>query len=91
MNTGITKKTILYSLISLWVFFSIVYIANDIWLNYRNVQMVRAYEQGKEQGRAETITSLLREAEKCEPVPIFIGEKETRLIEIGCPGVNLGQ
>ena len=87
----IIKKTILYSLVFLWVVFSIVYIANDIWSDYKNVQMTRVYEQGKEQGRTETITSLLREAEKCEPVPIFIGEKETRLIKIGCPGVSLKQ
>jgi hypothetical protein len=84
-------KAILYFLVFLWVVFSIVYIVNDVWSEYKNVEMTRAYEQGKEQGRAETITSLLREAEKCEPVPIFIGEKETQLIKIGCPGVSFGQ
>lgn len=81
MNISFTPKTILYFLVFLWIVFSVVYIVNDIWINFKNVQMGQAYEQG----RADTINVLIQEAEKCQSFSVFSGEKEIQLIKIGCP------
>jgi len=84
---GSTKKTILSLILFLWVVFSVVYIINDVWSNYRDVQLVAAYNQGK----TDMVNTLIKEAEKCEPIPVFTGEKEIQLIKIGCPEVSPGQ
>ena len=83
----LTKKTILYLILFLWVIFSVVYIINDVWSNYKKVQLVNAYNQGK----ADTINALIQEADKCQPFPVSNGEKEVQLTKIGCPGVSIEQ
>jgi len=81
MNINFKLKKILYFLVFLWIIFSVVYIVNDIWSNYKNVQLVQAYNQGK----TDTINALIQEAEKCQPFSVYSGEKEIQLIRIGCP------
>jgi hypothetical protein len=75
-----TLKNILKLILFLWVVFSVVYICNNIWTNYKNVQLVEAYNQGK----ADTINLLIQEAEKCDEIPVFSGDKEIQLIETSC-------
>ena len=75
-----TQKDILRIVLFLWVVFSVVYIANDIWTNYKDVQLVNAYDQGK----VDTVNFLIQEAEKCEEIPVYSGDKEIRLIETSC-------
>jgi len=81
MSIAILKKTILYLLVFLWIVFSIVYIINDIWSNFKNVQISNAYQQG----RADTVNTLITEAEKCQPFSVFSAEKQVQLIKMGCP------
>ncbi len=76
----VNLKIVGYFLIALWTIFSVVYIINDIWQDFKTQQLKKAYEQGK----IDTINLLIKEAEKCQPVPIFSGEKEIRVIKIGC-------
>ena len=76
----VNLKIIGYFLMALWIIFSVVYIINDIWQDFKTQQLKKAYEQGK----IDTINLLIKEAEKCQPVPIFSGEKEIRVIKIGC-------
>jgi hypothetical protein len=80
MTINFTTKTILCLLVFLWIVFSVVYIINDVWSAYKNVQIVGAYEQG----RIDTVNVLIKEAEKCEPVPVSSGEKEVLLMNLGC-------
>lgn len=80
MNINLSKKTILYLLVSAWIIFSIVYIINDVWSDFKNVKMLNAYERG----RAEIINQLIQEAEKCQPVPIFSAGKQIQLINTDC-------
>ena len=84
MNISFTPKIILYFLVFLWIIFSIFYIVNDVWSNYKNVQLVQAYNQG----RTDTINILIQEAEKCQPFSVYSEEKEIQLIKIGCPGLT---
>ena len=81
MEINFNKKTILCLILFLWVVFSVVYIINDIWSNYRDVQLVAAYNQGK----TDTINTLIQEAEKCQSFSVFSGEKEIQLMKFGCP------
>ena len=80
MNISLSKKTILYLFVLAWIVFSIIYIINDIWRDFKNVQMLNAYEQG----RVETINQLIQEAEKCQPFSIFSAEKQIQLINTDC-------
>lgn len=80
MEINLSKKSILYFLALLWIFFSVAYIVWDVWSDFKNVQMLNAYEQGK----IDIINALIQEAEKCEPIPVFSGEKEIQLVNINC-------
>ena len=80
MNIVLSKKTILCFLAFLWIVFSVVYIAWDIWSDFKNIQMFNAYEQG----RIDTVNTLILEAEKCEPIPVRGTEKQISVIGIHC-------
>lgn len=80
MELALSKKTILHILVLLWIIFSVAYIIWDLWSDFKNVQILNAYEQG----RIDIINTLMQEAEKCEPIPIFSGEKEIQLVDIDC-------
>ena len=80
MNITLSKKTILYFLVFLWIVFSVVYIIWDIWNDFKNVRILNAYEQG----RTDTINVLITEAEKCEPVTITGVEKQISIIGTHC-------
>jgi len=81
VNINFKLKKILYFLVFLWIVFSIVYIVNNVWSDFKNVQLTQSYNQG----RTDTINQLIQEAEKCQPVSVFSEEKEIKLIKIGCP------
>ena len=80
MNISLSKKTILYFIVFVWILFSMVYIINDIWSDFKNTRILNAYEQG----RIETINQLVRETEDCQPVSIFNEEKQIQLINTDC-------
>ena len=82
MEIALSKKTILCLILFLWVVFSIAYIVNDIWSDYKDIQLVTAYNQGK----ADTINALITEAEKCAGFSVSSGEKEIQLIKTDCLG-----
>lgn len=84
MTVNFTPKTIFCLIVFLWVIFSVVYVVNDIWSNYKYVQLVQAYEQG----RQDTINTLIEEAEKCQAIPVFSGEKEITLMSLSCLGTG---
>lgn len=80
MNLNLSKKTVGYLLIFVWLVFSIGYIVWDVWTDFKNVQMLNAYQQGV----AKTIDQIIQEAEKCQPIPIFSAEKRIQVINVDC-------
>lgn len=84
MEIKFTPKIILHILALLWIIFSLIYISWGIWDNYKSVQLSRAYEQGYNQGREDTIRQLVLEAEKCQAFPVIIDEKQIELIKTDC-------
>lgn len=80
MNLNLSKKTVLYLLVFVWLVFSVVYIVWDVWADFKNVQMSNAYQQG----RIDTINTLIQEGEKCKPVSVAGTEKQIQLIKVDC-------
>ncbi len=80
MELVLSKKTISSLLIFLWIVFSVIYIGWDLWSDFKNVQIVRAYQQGK----ADTINALIAEVEKCGEVPVTGTEKQISVIGTHC-------
>lgn len=76
----ISKKIILNTILIFWIIFSVVYICYDLWSDFKNVQMLNAYQQG----RMDTINVLITEAEKCEPVTVTGVEKQISIIGTHC-------
>lgn len=76
----ISKKIILNTILVAWVIFSVVYICYDLWSDFKNAQMLNAYQQG----RMDTINVLITEAEKCEPVTVTGVEKQISIIGTHC-------
>jgi len=80
MNVTLSKNIILYFLVLLWIVFSLGYIINDLWSDFKNVQISQAYQRA----RTEIINQLIQEAEKCQPFSVFSGEKKIKLIKVDC-------
>jgi len=77
---AISKKFILNIVLVIWIVFSVGYILYDIWSDFRFKALNEAYQQG----RIDTINSLVQQAEKCEAIPIFSGEKSVKVINVDC-------
>jgi uncharacterized protein YybS (DUF2232 family) len=75
-----SKKTIIYLIAIIWIVFSVFYVANNIWGNFKNTQMSLAYQQGMD----DLVAALFQEAEECQPFPVFSGDTEMYLIKFDC-------
>jgi hypothetical protein len=80
MEINLSKKTVFSILIFFWIVFSITYIIWDVWTDFKQGGMIAAYERG----RMDTISILISEAEKCEPVSVVGEEKEISVIALDC-------
>jgi hypothetical protein len=76
----ITKRFILNTIFLLWLIFSVSYIINDLWNDFKITKLNQAYQQG----RIDTINELIRQAQTCQQFPVFSGEKQVNLINIDC-------
>lgn len=74
------KKTIFFLLISLWLVFSFIYIALDVWDDFKDNQLLKAYEEG----RTEVVGQIIENAEECQSFSVYNNEKEVQLININC-------
>jgi len=79
---SISKKTIVITLVSIWIIFSVSYIAWDRWDRFKNGQMVQAYNQGK----TETINAVIAQAknDKCDAFSIYNDKEQVQLINVSC-------
>ena len=77
---NLNKQKILKIIFILWFIFSIGYILNDLWSDFKRQKMNQAYQQG----RVDTINELIRQAQTCQAFPVFSGDKSVNLINIDC-------
>ncbi|MEW5907864.1 MAG: hypothetical protein AB1643_01640 [Patescibacteria group bacterium] len=74
------KKIISHLIVLIWIIFSLIYIVYDVWSDFKSKQLNQAYQQGK----IDTINTLIKEAEQCNPLPVFSDEKQIQLINVSC-------
>lgn len=78
----VTKQTLGIILLILWSIFSAAYIVWNTWNQFKNGQIVQAYNAGK----ADAINEAMKQAqnEKCEPFSIWSGNNQVQLINVAC-------
>lgn len=76
----ITKKNILIFIITLWVVFSVGYIARDQWQEFKTRYTQNAYQKGV----SDSIKTLITVAEKCVKVPLYDGDKKMEVVSVKC-------
>lgn len=82
----IGKKAIGLVAVSVWILFSIAYIAMDIWGDFQKEQVNAALQSGYQQGVTDTVTQAITQAEnaKCEPFSIYNKDKKIDVINVTC-------
>lgn len=74
------KKIIGAVVLTAWIIFSIVYIANDKWQDLQTIQIKQAYQQGV----SDTVRAVITESAKCAPVSLKDGDKKTEIVAVSC-------
>ncbi len=74
------KKSFGILLVVLWVAFSVYYIINDQWTDFKTREVERAYQKGV----ADSVKSLTAQLKDCKPVPLFDGVEKAEVISIKC-------
>ncbi len=72
--------TITCIILAAWLVFSCIYIANNIWGDFKNEQMAQAYSQGQN----DTIVRIIDGAKQCNSFNIVSGDKQIELIAVNC-------
>ncbi len=75
-----TKKFIVLVIIIIWIIFSVGYIINDQWQDFRIEQIKDAYQSGA----ANSIKTIISESTKCQPIPLFDGSTKVSVIAVKC-------
>jgi hypothetical protein len=79
---ALSRKTIIIALVGIWIIFSAVYIARDIWEDFQTEQVSRAYQLGKTD--MINVAILQAKNEKCEPFLLWSDNEQIQLININC-------
>ena len=75
-----TKKITILVTIIIWIIFSVTYIINDQWQDFKIDQIQVAYQNGA----SSSIKTIISESAKCQPIPLFDGSTKVSLIAIEC-------
>ena len=76
----LTKKNVSIFLIVTWILFSVGYVLNDQWQNYKLVQLQKVYQLGS----SNFVKTLVNESKKCQPILLSDGVTEVNMISIEC-------
>lgn len=80
MNLKINKKSVFLLLIFIWIAFSLWYIANDQWQDFKMKENQQAYQLG----RSDTVKAVIDEVSKCQQLPLTIDDKKATIISVEC-------
>jgi predicted negative regulator of RcsB-dependent stress response len=67
-------------ILAVWIIFSVVFITNNIWQNFKTIQINEAAQAGYQQA----VVDLVNQAESCQPFPINLGENSIELQKLNC-------
>ncbi|MFW6220194.1 MAG: hypothetical protein ACOC3X_00825 [Nanoarchaeota archaeon] len=80
----LSKKTIIYFIVIIWVIFSVFYIMFDIWTDFKEKENILAYEQGK----IDTLNAVIKEAKTCNEITISNEQDQISIISVDCLEFN---
>lgn len=88
-SNSYVSKFYIVGLIIVWIIFSVVYIAGDIWTDFRNKTMNEVLTTGRQQGSEQAFLQIINlatnEQTKCNPIPLFQNnEIVVELVNIAC-------
>ena len=80
------KKTVILIIsLSALLLAALIYVAVDIYSDYRDSRDLKFYQQGASYGYEAAVYSLVQQAVKCEQVPVTISENQTiNMIAVEC-------
>jgi hypothetical protein len=64
----------------LWIIFATVYVIVGEYNRLNNFVAQRAYNQGI----TDAVSQIITESQKCQPVPVNVGEMKANLINLDC-------
>lgn len=76
----VSGKHIIGIALLIWAIFSAGYIIWDIWTDFKEKQLTQVYQQG----RVDTIDEVIKQAQSCQPFPIFSRQTQIQLINVDC-------
>jgi len=82
---NLNRKHVLWALGGAWLIFSTSYIAYDLWKDFQEHALAQAYERG----RSESVSTVVKQAEKCMPFRVFADKKMVRLVNMDCQKPSL--
>lgn len=80
------RKIISIVIVLVWIVFSIVYIANDVWTDFQKEQINSALQSGYQQGVSDTVDQAMTQAEnkECKAFSIYNKDKSVEVINTKC-------
>ncbi|MCF7836692.1 hypothetical protein K9N08_03630 [Candidatus Gracilibacteria bacterium] len=67
-------------ILAVWIIFSVVFVANNVWQNFQVNQVNQAASAGYQQA----VVDLVKQASTCEAFPINLGESSIQLQQLDC-------
>lgn len=77
----VSWRNILILFLIIWLGFSIFYVGRDQWQKFQAKQVQAAYQNGV----TDAVRLLMKETEKCAPIPLQDGDKTVKVIRADCP------
>jgi hypothetical protein len=69
----IKNSVIFVTVLCIWAAFSVVYIGWNSWQQFKAKEAQAAFNNGASQGYQQAIIDLATQAQKCQPVPLNLG------------------
>jgi len=78
------KQKIIILTLAVALIFVINYFLLDDFFKQNQRQIEEAYLSGHDQGINDTITTLIKQTDNCNIVPIFMGNSSKKLVDLDC-------
>ena len=78
------KTTVIIGILSLLLIIAAGYIALEKYQEFRRGENMNAYVQGYNQGVVDTVLSLLRQTDNCNPAAVNFGNFTREIVDTAC-------
>ena len=80
----LNKSKLVVIMLAILLVIALVYIAFDKYSSYRQMQYIKAYQEGYNQGVYNMVLSLYQQTENCQPTTVNLGNVTRQVIDVGC-------